>query len=133
MRSQLQRSDEPVFASFGQCSQVLGQFKPSCPKQVLGTYLPQTAPNCPKPIFVHHFVKKPAPNLFLDTYLSKTYLEAPICPKIVLHLIVQNLFLATYLSKTAQNLFKDFDGYVEMASDLVFCYRMLHGSNELDY
>ena len=95
---------------------------------------------------MHQFVKKTAPNLFLDTYLSKTYFEAPIyptlpktyfkapiCPKIVLHLIVQNLFLATYLSKTAQNLFKDFYGYVEMASDLVFCYRMLHGSNELDY
>ena len=65
--------------------------------------------------------------------MSKNYFGAPICPKIVLHLFVQNLFLATYLSKTAQNLFKDFDGYVEMASDLVFCYRMLQGNNELDY
>ena len=82
---------------------------------------------------MHQFVKKTAQNLFLDTYLSKTYFEAPICPKIVLHLIVQNLFLVTYLSKAAQNLSKDFDGYVEMASDLVFCYRMLHGSNELNY
>ena len=81
---------------------------------------------------MHQFVKKIAPNLFLDTYLSKTYFEAPIyptlpktyfeapiCPKIVLHIIVQNLFLATYLFKTAQNQFKDFDGYVEMASDLL--------------
>ena len=74
VRSQLQRSDKPVFASFGQCSQVLGQFKSSCPKQVLGTYLPKTAQNCPKPIFVHQIVKK-------------------TCPKpIFRHLFVQNLF-----------------------------------------
>ena len=46
---------------------------------------------------------------------------------------VQNLFWDTYLSKTAQNLFKDFKGYIEKVSDLVFCYRMLHESNELDY
>ena len=26
VRSQLQRSDKPVFAGFGQCSQVLGKF-----------------------------------------------------------------------------------------------------------
>ena len=125
VRSQLQRSDKPVFASSqvlgtGGLNHSLGFWAPICPK------LPKTyfcAPICQK---------KTAPNLFLDTYLSKTYFEAPIyptlpktyfkapiCPKIVLHLIVQNLFLATYLSKTAQNLFKDFDGYVEMGSDLL--------------
>ena len=124
VRSQLQRSDKPVFAS----SQVLGR---GGLNHSFGFWAP-ICPNCPKPIFVHQFVKKTAPNLFLDTYLSKTYFEAPIyptlpktyfetpiCPKIVLHLIVQNLFLAIYLPKTAQNLFKDFDGYVEMASDLL--------------
>ena len=48
------------------------------------------------------------------------------CPKPILrHIFVQNLFLATYLSKTAQNLFKDFEGYIEKASNLVFCYQML--------
>ena len=73
VRSQLQRSDKPVFAS----SQVLGRgglnhsfgfWAPICPK------LPKTyfcAPICQK---------KTAPNLVLDTYLSKTYFEAPVYP-----------------------------------------------------
>ena len=112
VRSQLQRSDKPVFAS----SQVLGR---GGLNHSFGFWAP-ICPKLPKTYFCASICqKKTALNLFLDTYLSKTYFEAPICPKIVLHLIVQNLFLATYLSKTAQNLFKDFDGYVEMASDLL--------------
>ena len=63
-------------------------------------------PICPK-LFKTYFGAPVCPTL------PKTYFEAPICPKIVLHLFVQSPFLATYLSKTAQNLFKDFDGYVE--------------------
>ena len=41
------------------------------------------------------------------------------------HIFFQNLFLVTYLSKTTQKLFKDFEGYIEKASNLVFCYQML--------
>ena len=80
-----------------------------CPKHIF------EAPSCPKPI--------------LATYLFKTYFGTPICLKLskifLRHIFVQNLFLVTYLSKTTQNLFKDFEGYIEKASDLVFCYQML--------
>ena len=123
VRSQLQRSEKPLFASFGQ-----GRFKPqfwaSLNHPAQNRFWAPICPKLPKTYFCAPICQKKLP---------QTYFESPICPKIVLHLIVQNLFLATYLSKTAQNLFKDFDGYVEMASDLVFCYRMLHGSNELGY
>ena len=138
------------FASFGQ-----GQFKPSCWKQVLGTYLPQTAQNL---FLCTNLSKKQTdPNLFLNTYFVQNlfwgtcpkpilrHIFVPKCPKSVLgHLFVQNCpkpilrhpfvpkLFYTYLSKTAQNLFKHFDGYVDMASDLVSWYRMLHGRNELD-
>ena len=40
-------------------------------------------------------------------------------------MFVQNLFLVTYLAKTTQNLLKDIEGYIEKASNLVFCYQML--------
>ena len=124
VRSQLQRSDKQVFAS----SQVLGRGglnhsfgfgAPICPK------LPKTyfcAPICQK---------KPAPNLFLDTYLSKTYFEAPICPKIVLHLIVQNLFWPLICPKLPKTYLKILMAMLKWLQ--IFCYRMLHGSNELDY
>ena len=81
VRSQLQRSDKPVFAS----SQVLGR---GGLNNSFGFWAP-ICPNCPKPIFVHQFVKKN-------------------CPKpIFRHLFVQNLFWGTYLPDTAQNLFWD--------------------------
>ena len=86
VRSQLQRSDKPVFAS----SQVLGRgslnhsfgfWAPICPK-LPKTYFcaPICQKNCPKPIFRHLFVQ----NLFWGTYLSYT---------------TQNLFWGTYLSQ----------------------------------
>ena len=60
--------------------------------------------------------------LFWDTSFVQHCTKNPI----LRHIFVQNLnFWFTYLSKTTQNLFKDFEGYIEKASNLVFCYQML--------
>ena len=84
---------------------VLGRFKLSCPK------LPKTyfgAHICSKLISGHPFVQN-CPIPILGAYLSKTYFEITICPKLsktyFCHLFVQNLFWDTYFSKTVQNLF----------------------------
>ena len=110
----------------------------------LGTYMFKTyfgAPICPKlsntyfwaairpKHILRHLVVQNCPKPILATYLFKTYFGTPICLKLskifLRHILVQNLFLVTYLSKTTQNLFKDFEGYIEKASNLVFCYQML--------
>ena len=139
----------------------MGRFKPSCPKQVLGTFWPKTAQNlflhtylfqtrfgapiCPKlsntyfgaliypKHILRHIFSKTVKNCFSKT-IQKIVWPKPIlghlfvqnCPKIILrHRYVQNLFLVNYLSKTTENLFKDFEGYIEKASNLVFCYQIL--------
>ena len=84
-------------------------------------------------IFQETYLSKTAKNIFwgnhlsktVQKHLSKTYFGTPIYPKLSKTyfeaFICQNPFLVTYLSKTAQNLFKDFEGYIEKASNLVFC------------
>ena len=118
-----------------------------CSKPILGHPFVQ---NCPMPIFGHLFVHKyfKAP---ICPNVPKAYFEAPICPKVskiyFRHPFVQNLFWDTDLSKTIQNLFwgtflsktycskstqilfKDFEGYNEKASNLVFCYWMFSRSS----
>ena len=96
-----------------------------CPKHILRHPLVQ---NCQNHILRKLFVQN-CPKNILDTYLSKTYFGTPICPNcpnpILRHIFVQNLFLVPYLSKTTQNLFKDFEGYIEKASNLVLCHQMV--------
>ena len=92
------------------------------------SYLSEIIVICPKlskTYFGHLFVQ----NLFWPPACPKLilgHLFVQNCPKSFLrHIFVQNLFLVTYLSTTTQKLFKDFEGYIEKALNLVFCYQML--------